>query len=218
MKDGSKNSVPSDKSILHSYENFLLTEYNNIAQAHFNTKNSISSFFKHYLLIVSLPLPVFALLFRKASDINYELVHMLRSVIPFLFITISIVGIFVMLYIINLDLNASLYARAVNGIRYYFTVRSGLTEEEESRTRVLYIDNSKPQFTGFHSILFVVLTFAFIDSFYSVIAICNTYDSTEFPWGLLEWQSVLSYSLVFGFHIFLYKGYARYKENLLKQA
>jgi len=214
MKDKLKDSVPSEKSILHSYENFLLAEYNNIAQAHFNTKNSISSFFKHYLLIVSLPLPIFALIFRKTSDTSGELLAMLTSVIPFLFIIISIIGILVMLYIINLDLNASLYARAVNGIRYYFAARSRLSEEEESKIRVLSIDNSKPLFTGFHSILFVVLTFGFIDSFYFIIAISSIYDSTRFPWDLVEWQSLLSYFLVLSLHILLYKGYARYKEKL----
>ena len=45
-----------------SYDKFLLKEYDNIAQAHFNTKNSLIQFFRYYLLIIALPLPLFVVL------------------------------------------------------------------------------------------------------------------------------------------------------------
>ena len=50
------------------YEKFLLKEYDNIAQAHYNTVDTISTFFKHYLLIVSLPLPILGWALKSAED------------------------------------------------------------------------------------------------------------------------------------------------------
>ena len=51
---------PSDNGSKR-YERFVRTEYDSIAQAYFNTVNTISTFFKHYLLIVSLPISVLLL-------------------------------------------------------------------------------------------------------------------------------------------------------------
>ena len=213
--------VPSTNDA-NSYERFLLAEYDNIAQAHFNTKNSISSFFKHYLLIVSLPLPILAIVFGKASNTSADkpfpfptdtLSLYLLNLIPFLFMIISIVGILVMLYIVNLDLNASLYARTVNGIRGYFTKRSGLRPDDELKVRVLPADSSKPRFTGFHSIIFVVLAFAFIDSFYFALAVAAVSDLSIAPGDFLEWGRLVFCGLVFVLHILLYLGFARRRER-----
>lgn len=49
-------------------EDFLITEYNNVAQAHFNTIMAISNFFKHYLLIVSLPISTLLLILNIKND------------------------------------------------------------------------------------------------------------------------------------------------------
>ncbi|MDB9823101.1 hypothetical protein OAC89_05305 [Deltaproteobacteria bacterium] len=202
-----------------SYESFLLAEYNNIAQAHFNTKNSISSFFKHYLLIVSLPLPILAIIYGKEpnSPTNKSLVHdalypLMIDLFPLLFLIISIVGILVMLYVINLDLDATLYARAVNGIRGYFTKRSGLSIEEELKVRVLPTDNSKPGFTGLHSIFFVVLAFGLIDSFYLSLAKGISTQSI-LTWDLFKWQLFVWGGPALALHIVLYFVYAKYKES-----
>ena len=161
------------------YAEFLLTEYNNIADAYFNTKNSISTFFKHYLLIVSLPLPLLIIILSKGAEdidkqiIYYKIYEGLINIAPYISIVISVLGFMVMLYIINLDLTAILYARTVNGIRYYFESRSELSKEELAKIRVLPTDINKPSYIGFHSIEIVVLSFGFIDALYFVIAIKN---------------------------------------------
>ena len=48
----------------HAFEDFLKAEYDTISQAHFNTIQSISEFFKVYIGIVSLPISV-AVIFLK---------------------------------------------------------------------------------------------------------------------------------------------------------
>jgi hypothetical protein len=220
MINGTDRSKKPSEMQSGPYEDFLLTEYNNIAQAHFNTKNSISSFFKHYLLIVSLPIPILAVVFGKTPDTaasksltNSTEYSLLLNLIPCLFVIISIVGILVMLYIVNLGFNASLYARVVNGIRSYFTKRSGLSPEEEVEVRVLPVDIRKPRFTGFHSMLFVVLAFAFIDSFYFALAVAAGSGLSTALWDLSEWKPLVCYVLVFSVHVVLYLGYAKYKER-----
>src|SRR5688572_20011928 len=52
-----------------SFEEFLLAEYTNIAQAHFNTVDSVSNFVKHYLLIASAPI-FLVVLFADLRDMS----------------------------------------------------------------------------------------------------------------------------------------------------
>ena len=121
-----------------SYERFLLTEYNNIAQAHFNTVNMISTFFKHYLLIVSVPIPIFALIYRDwGGGKGAQFLETFGLGIPIAGVLVALVGLCVMVYMANLRFDTLLYARTVNGIRRYFSGLSGLPFDEELRTRVL---------------------------------------------------------------------------------
>lgn len=50
--------MSSDKNN-DQFSEFLLREYDNIANAFFNIKNSISLFFRYYILIASVPVTVF---------------------------------------------------------------------------------------------------------------------------------------------------------------
>jgi hypothetical protein len=53
------------------FEAFLLAEYNNIANAHFNTVDSIANFMKNYIVIASVPFFVIGvLLSAKQSPDN----------------------------------------------------------------------------------------------------------------------------------------------------
>lgn len=112
MYDASPNAAHASSGQRDPFEQFLLAEYNNIAQAHFNTRNSVASFFKNYLLIVSLPLPIIALIVGKpeiiSSDtpIQNEVSNMFGTILPYIFVVVSIVGVLVMLYISNLHLVA----------------------------------------------------------------------------------------------------------------
>ena len=51
------------------YSDFLKSEYNHIASAHFSAVSAISTFFKHYLFFVGLPVPI-GLAFLKLSDMK----------------------------------------------------------------------------------------------------------------------------------------------------
>jgi len=52
------------------FNDFLLKEYDNIAQAHFNTKQTLTAFFRYYLLIIALPAPFSAFILTRLSEQN----------------------------------------------------------------------------------------------------------------------------------------------------
>jgi hypothetical protein len=44
-----------------AFNDYLLEEYKNIAEAHFKTIETITEFYKHYFTIVSIPISIFAI-------------------------------------------------------------------------------------------------------------------------------------------------------------
>ena len=148
---------------VRAYEKFLASEYDNIAGAHFNTANSISSFFKHYLLILSLPLPLLAAILSLSKTNPFSSVPF---ALPFITTTIALTGLLVVGYVINLRHDAILYARTINGLRSYYANISGLSYVEESRVRVLPRSSHVPRYFEWRYFFFVVATFALLDSAY----------------------------------------------------
>jgi uncharacterized HAD superfamily protein/protein-S-isoprenylcysteine O-methyltransferase Ste14 len=129
---------------------FLLGEYENIAQAHFKTIDSISEFFKNYLTILSIPIPVIVVIFNldfiKNAALNGLLFdRILLRIACLLFFVISSVGLMVYFHVLNLRWDALLYARTINGIRKYFFDHTDLLSREASaRIRVLPQSTSLP--------------------------------------------------------------------------
>ena len=154
------------------YVSFLLKEYDNIAQAHFNTKNNLSVFFRYYLLIMALPLPLFAVILgnmpgQTTKIQSYEMIlNTFIEYIPIFSIILAIVGFCVMLYISGIHFDALLYARQVNGIRWYFDKISPLNNEEKLKVKVLPTDNKKPRINTCHSFDYVIYVFGIIDGAY----------------------------------------------------
>jgi hypothetical protein len=99
------------------FDEFMTAEYSNISQAHFNTVESISEFFKAYIAIVSIPISV-AVIFLKPEELKKSGVLAVLIANPKLVLIIVglvvLVGWCVLAYIINLRCDALLYARTVN--------------------------------------------------------------------------------------------------------
>ncbi len=107
---------------MSTFADFQKTEYEHVAEAHFKANEAISLFFRHYLLVMSLPLPVLGVLFGLIGrNDNFEKVaiSLLGVAAPF-FVGVGIVGACMVAYIINLKMDVVLYARVVNSIRKYF--------------------------------------------------------------------------------------------------
>jgi len=157
----------------HAYEEFLRTEYNNIAAAHFNTGTAITRFFQFYLVIVSLPITLLGVTLnvsQQTLDLDSIVGTRLGLLLAVFFLVIALVGFCMMVYVANLRLDALLYARVVNGIRRYFTDRSGLDLAEELVVRALPRSTQLPRYQNFAFFGPVILAFALFNGLYVATA------------------------------------------------
>ena len=107
---------------MSSFSEFQKSEYEHIAEAHFKAIEAISFFFRYYLLVMSLPIPILAVLFGfsgRGKDFETAAVSLIGLASPF-FIVVGVVGFCMMMYITNLKMDVVLYSRVVNSIRKYF--------------------------------------------------------------------------------------------------
>ena len=170
------------------FEEFLLAEYDNIAHAHFNTVDSLSSFIKHYIAIASIPLAVAAIFFDTDRVAAAELPSILRDnscLIAIFLSVLSFIGLCVLGYVVNIRCDAILYARTVNGIRKHFYDTSGLAFEDELRIRVLPRTPSLPKYIGNRYFGFVVATFMFVGTSYFGAGWFLYWSTASAPMGLL---------------------------------
>jgi uncharacterized HAD superfamily protein len=208
--DGNGGDVKSKK-----YEDFLLAEYGSITQAYFNTTTTIATFFRNYLVIVGLPIPIFAFLLTQLSRGGNlpTIPEDLSPFIPGLACMIGMLGLFVMLYVVNLRLDALLYARAVNGIRKHFYDRSGTEYPEELRLRVLPRSIHQPRYFEWHYFLSVIAVFAMLNTLYPIIGFVwyqNHYSTTAF-WMI--WTSLGIGITCVAIHLFAYWWLTWYRDN-----
>jgi len=213
----SRNSPPGSAvgETKTPFEEFLLAEYQNLAQGHFNSINTISEFFKQYILIASLPISA-AVVFLKPSELStsgiwgYLKHHSIATLVPFLLIAAA--GLCVLGYMINLRLDAILYARSINGLRKYFYETSALQIENELRFRVLPTSIDFPKYIEARYFVFVVLTFAIIGTAYFYAGLYSFYWASGWPpyhRPLLYLAALACFSL----HLLLYGWLGRYREH-----
>jgi len=151
-----------------SFEKYLRSEYDHIAEAHFRTIESISAFFRYYLLIVSVPISLIVLVLTispKPSDLG-TLVASLNPLLATVFLVIAVAAFCVMLYLANLRMDALLYARTVNSIRKHFFDRAPLAPETRLRGRILPQTLSQPSYFEPRYFLPVIGAFAVLNGFY----------------------------------------------------
>lgn len=192
------------------FEEFLLAEYNNIAQAHFNTVTSISEFFKHYIVIVSLPISVAVIFLKPSEPETSSILDVYPLLLPILLVLVTLVGLTVLGYVVNLRFDAILYARTVNGIRKYFSESSGHSTDEEARFLVLPTSTHFPLYIESGYFLFVVLTFAIVGTAYF-------FGGLYLYWQLKKWAIGTSFWFLVGscawVHLFLYAFLGRQRDR-----
>lgn len=89
---------------------------------------------------MSIPVPIIAYFFStktKEEIIKTTFLSSSPIVITVILIFVSFAGLAVLVYIINLRMDAILYARTINGIRKYFYDRAGIDINTKLRMRVL---------------------------------------------------------------------------------
>jgi len=147
-----------------NFKEYLLKEYEEVAGAHFKTLESVSAFFKNYIVIMSLPAAIFSFFFQKEDYSRFN-----NLLISIAFIAFSAIGIGVCLYIINLRLDAILYARTVNGIRRFFYNSSQTDNLEKLKIRTLPVSTLVPSYHDVSNFWPVLSVFSIFNGMYAAI-------------------------------------------------
>lgn len=157
------------------FEEYLLAEYQHIAEAHFKTIATISDFFRYYLTIMAIPVTLFSVAFGLSTTsmtvLSPQTLDRLDFLLAGVSLAISLIGYLVLIYVVNLRLDALLYARTVNSIRKHFYDKSNLELATALRTRILPQTAVLPQYLEKNYFLPVVLAFTAFNTFYFGLSI-----------------------------------------------
>lgn len=206
------------------FNKFQLAEYEFIAEAHFETIKQVTTFFRYYLIFLAAPAIILGVVDKDVESLEKFFLFqfpILSKFISLFFIFISVIGLLLCLYIINLRMDAILYARTINGIRKYFFENKIFTEVEyEKYFRVLTKNITQPSYLEWHLFFPVVFTFAFLDAIYLGFGL-YLWPNGLFHNPIIKDFSILGHPIwamiVIEFvliHMFLYVYQAYYRDNL----
>lgn len=179
-------------------DEFMLSEYQTIASAHFDLHNGLRQNFRFYLGLVAVPFTVFAVY----KDVNLDLFR-LPTVLLALFAVVPFLGLLMFLSMINTRFDIILYTRTVNAVRAYFVMRAEQVGPRDLQKYLkLPIDKHKPPyFEGFlRAYTWLFATISFTNAAYGLILFQNLQNKRVLPfWG--PWRLA---TLFFALHLFLY--------------
>jgi hypothetical protein len=173
----------------NDFTDFMLKEYECIAQAFFESREVLTKWFKYYLLVMALPFSFFALLYKeKPNDFN---IYSLPSTLSILCTLIGFIGLFITFVMINAAYDSILYARSVNGVRQYFSeienkIHVNDPDKLISKYLVLPVVINIPQYRN-QFLTWIVVSATMINSFYLSLGISqiksvkNMYFNSFYP-------------------------------------
>jgi hypothetical protein len=193
-KTGARKMDKSDEE----FNNFQLEEYKNISQAHFKTIETISIFFRHYLLVMSFPIIVAGFFVQVREPTKYFAQY--YQIFASILIIIAAIGVCMLGYIIVLRMDGVLYARTVNGIRKYFYNKINKDFESIIKTKVLPYTTTRPPY--YEPVFFspVVFCFIIINTFYFVFGITLWIFNGEI--GIIS-KNLFTIKPIIGFFVFI---------------
>lgn len=201
---------------MNHFQDYQKLEYERVAEAHFKTIDAISSFFRYYLIVMSLPATAVAFfLSTEKKDTGHlvflDLSSQVEPLLGFALIIIAGVGLFLLLYVMNLRMDGILYARTVNAIRKYFYDESNLDLVSRQQLRVLPQSQYQPPYFEGRYFLPVVFTFVFLDTayFFAGISLWNHSWIDQY----LPPLAILSIGCFVILHHLFYCSYARHREH-----
>jgi len=200
---------------------FLIVEYEKIAQAHFNAQEILSRWVRFYFLVVAAPFAIGAFLSREGNKEQPVSLLPLPGRSSAILILVGVVGVFISLIIFDIRLDTALYARSVNGIRRYFLDQDRLDRsklDNDSRLDpssyiVLPTDVSKPSLTklSVNGWIFVLM-FALINGLYVGFGSWSLFPADQ--WGpCTTMLTIIIWALVVAVHPFFYKRIGTHKES-----
>jgi hypothetical protein len=143
---------------------FLLKEYENIARAFFDARETTAKWIKYYLLIMAVPFSFIAFIYKDVPS-QFD-IFCLPDTLSILISLIGVIGLFLAFIIIESESDSILYARAVNGIRKIFLDRGKSVIGNMRKYVILPDDIKKPSYLGFKKFLWITIVTALINSLY----------------------------------------------------
>jgi len=195
-----ENTVPT-------FKDFLLSEYQNIAQAHFKSTENISTFFRYYVLIMSIPISVIGYLFMSSEgELNFLMtLGIYKLPLAIASLSLYVIGLGVFCFIVNLRMDVILYARVVNGIRKHFYDDWDEDVNTKLRLRVLPQSPQLPSYFEGSFAVVAMLVFSVINSGYGLL---GSYILASSLLGAIS-----SFSAMVILHLLIYFRYCEHRER-----
>jgi hypothetical protein len=202
-------------------DDYLKVEYDHIAEAHFRTIDTITAFFRHYLLIMSIPISLMAAFLtlgqQKAS--TFSIIGWYTPVVASIFAVVALAGFGVLLYLVSLRMDALLYARTVNSIRKHFYDKTPNNVAElgaKIRLRVLPQTASQPSYLEWRYFGPVVSVMAIVNSFYlfGAVALLSIVWVGEVSWRVVIAWGIPMSAIFLVAHFIFYWSYAYHREHV----
>jgi uncharacterized HAD superfamily protein len=223
---GAQRGAAAESEVTSAFVEFQKVEYARIAEAHFKAIEAITFFFRYYLLVMSLPVSIAAVLFSFAArglDFDRATVITLFEFTSPILMVVGFVGFCMLMYIINIKMDVVLYSRVVNSIRKFFYDLYDSDHTNKMLMRQLPQSASIPAY-GDMPFGFVVLAFALFDTLYISFGVhllitieiggASSVNALGFG-GYSRWE-MLSYSIAvtaaFAAHFLAYYLFSRYRE------
>jgi len=161
------NTIIDEKVEESSFDEFQLDEYKNLSNCHYESVKQVSLFFRYYLLILAAPVFLLSLISESGKTLKTFLSgnnpSIYYDVVFIYFFLVSILGFFILWYIINLRHDAVLYAKAVNKVRRYFYETSNLKSDEYLKYLGLPITSSVPKYIEKSFFYPLITVFSFVN-------------------------------------------------------
>ena len=201
------------------FHEFLLEEYNHIAEAHFKTNETLTRVFQQYFTIVGLPFSVLVVVvsLEPARSVIISGNPVLLAVVALLFIVISVLGLMVLIHISNLRFDALLYARTINALRKHFYDLTETTDlASKNMMRVLPQSPMIPPYQEFPRGFMAPIVFAmsFVNSAYFYLGLICWQFASGMGFSLASTQAAVNLctGIFFATHIVVYVRLAQARE------
>lgn len=144
--------------------NFVLKEYEKIAEAFFDAREVTSRWVKYYLLVVAVPFSFIAFIYKD----NPELfdVAKLPDTLALLLSLVGIIGFLLACIIIQSGTDSILYARTVNGLRNYYIEQAAKLNHDLRTYLILPHNSTVPKYLSFGELAQITTITGLIDSVY----------------------------------------------------
>lgn len=189
----------------NAIDEFMLKEYESIASAHFDSQAGLRQQFRFYLLIAAVPITVLGLVLRdQPNQISSLSVFRLPYALGVVFFMVGFLGLLMLLSMIHTALDATLYARTVNGVRSYFVERGGI-ELDLGRYLKMPSQQNRPGYFHVRAFFWQVFLVGVVNSSYLAIGLQSTVHNTC--------VSIVASILAFLAQIFTYAAFCRQREK-----